>query len=42
MSKIFTLLLCLCLAEVDSLSKGQLGYVHIPCMSDRPYINVYE
>ncbi|RZK60324.1 MAG: peptidase S41 [Pedobacter sp.] len=29
-------------AEVDSLSKGQLGYVHIPGMSDGPYRNVYE
>lgn len=28
--------------EVDSLSKGQLGYVHIPGMSDGPYRNVYE
>ncbi|RZJ77589.1 MAG: peptidase S41 [Flavobacterium sp.] len=29
-------------AEVDSLSNGQLGYVHIPGMSDGPYRNVYE
>lgn len=29
-------------AEVDSLSKGQLGYVHIPGMSDGPYRSVYE
>ena len=28
--------------EVDSLSKGQLGYVHIPGMSDGPYRSVYE
>ncbi len=29
-------------AEVDSLSKGQLGYVHIPGMSDGPYRMIYE
>ncbi|MBN3582203.1 PD40 domain-containing protein [Algoriphagus aestuarii] len=29
-------------AEVDSLSNGKLGYVHIPGMSDGPYRNVYE
>lgn len=29
-------------AEVDSFSKGQLGYVHIPGMSDGPYRSVYE
>ena len=28
--------------EVDSLSQGQLGYVHIPGMSDGPYRNIYE
>lgn len=28
--------------EVDSLSKGQLGYVHIPGMSDGPFRSVYE
>ena len=28
--------------EVDKLSNGQLGYVHIPGMSDGPYRNVYE
>lgn len=28
--------------EVDKLSGGQLGYVHIPGMSDGPYRNVYE
>lgn len=28
--------------EVDSLSGGKLGYVHIPGMSDGPYRNVYE
>jgi tricorn protease len=28
--------------EVDSLSKGQLGYVHIPGMSDGPYRSIYE
>lgn len=28
--------------EVDSLSQGNLGYVHIPGMSDGPYRNVYE
>ncbi len=28
--------------EVDKLSKGQLGYVHIPGMSDGPYRTVYE
>jgi Tol biopolymer transport system component/C-terminal processing protease CtpA/Prc len=27
---------------VDSLSNGQLGYVHIPGMSDGPYRNTYE
>lgn len=29
-------------AEVDSLSHGQLGYVHIPGMSDGPYRVIYE
>ena len=29
-------------SEVDSLSKGQIGYVHIPGMSDGPYRSVYE
>ncbi len=29
-------------AEVDSLSNGQLGYVHIPGMSDGPYRIIYE
>ena len=29
-------------AEVDSLSHGQLGYVHIPGMSDGPYREIYE
>ena len=29
-------------AEVDSLSGGKLGYVHIPGMSDGPYSNVFE
>ncbi|TDE15669.1 S41 family peptidase [Dyadobacter psychrotolerans] len=29
-------------AEVDSLSKGKLGYVHIPGMNDGQYRNVYE
>jgi len=28
--------------EVDKRSKGQLGYVHIPGMSDGPYRNIYE
>ena len=28
--------------EVESLSKGQLGYVHVPGMSDGPYRTVYE
>ena len=28
--------------EVDSLSGGKLGYVHIPGMSDGPFRNVYE
>lgn len=28
--------------EVDSLSGGKLGYVHIPGMIDGPYRNVYE
>ncbi len=28
--------------EVDKLSNGQLGYVHIPGMSDGPYRTVYE
>ncbi len=28
--------------EVDSLSNGQLGYVHIPGMSDGPYRSIYE
>lgn len=28
--------------EVEILSKGQLGYVHIPGMSDGPYRNVYD
>ena len=28
--------------EVDKLSNGQLGYVHIPGMSDGPYRNVYD
>ena len=28
--------------EVDSLSKGQLGYVHIPGMSDGPFRDIYE
>jgi Tol biopolymer transport system component/C-terminal processing protease CtpA/Prc len=28
--------------EVDRLSNGQLGYVHIPGMSDGPYRNVVE
>lgn len=28
--------------EVDRLSNGQLGYVHIPGMSDGPYRNIYE
>jgi Tol biopolymer transport system component/C-terminal processing protease CtpA/Prc len=28
--------------EVDKLSGGQLGYVHIPGMSDGPYRTVYE
>lgn len=28
--------------EVDSLSDGQLGYVHIPSMSDRSYRSAYE
>jgi tricorn protease len=29
-------------AEVDSLSKGTLGYVHIPGMNDGQYRNTYE
>ncbi len=29
-------------AEVDSLSKGTLGYVHIPGMNDGQYRSVYE
>ena len=29
-------------AEVDSLSDGQLGYVHVPGMSDGPYRTIYE
>ncbi|TDQ09496.1 S41 family peptidase [Pedobacter metabolipauper] len=29
-------------AEVDSISHGQLGYVHIPGMSDGPYRSIYE
>jgi tricorn protease len=29
-------------AEVDSLSNGTLGYVHIPGMSDGPYRTTYE
>ena len=28
--------------EVDSLSGGQLGYVHVPGMSDAPYRTIYE
>ena len=28
--------------EVDKLSNGQLGYVHIPGMSDEPYRSTYE
>jgi tricorn protease len=28
--------------EVDKLSNGQLGYIHIPGMSDGPYRNTYE
>ncbi|RZK69779.1 MAG: peptidase S41, partial [Pedobacter sp.] len=28
--------------EVDSASNGQLGYVHIPGMSDGPYRSIYE
>ncbi len=28
--------------EVNRLSKGQLGYVHIPGMSDGPYRNIYQ
>ena len=28
--------------EVDKLSQGQLGYVHIPGMGDGPYRDVYE
>lgn len=28
--------------EVEKLSAGKLGYVHIPGMSDGPYRNVYE
>ncbi|MFP4557579.1 MAG: S41 family peptidase [Bacteroidales bacterium] len=28
--------------EVDSLTNGKLGYVHIPGMSDGPYRNTYE
>ena len=29
-------------AEVDKLSNGRLGYVHIPGMSDGPYRTIYE
>lgn len=29
-------------AEVDRLSNGQLGYVHVPGMNDGAYRNVYE
>ncbi|PHN06297.1 S41 family peptidase [Flavilitoribacter nigricans] len=29
-------------AEVEKLSNGQLGYVHIPGMGDEPYRNIYE
>jgi len=29
-------------AEVDSLSGGQLGYVHIPGMGDGPYRDIYQ
>jgi Tol biopolymer transport system component/C-terminal processing protease CtpA/Prc len=28
--------------EVDKISNGQLGYVHIPGMSDGPYRDIYE
>lgn len=28
--------------EVDKISNGMLGYVHVPGMSDGPYRNVYE
>ncbi len=28
--------------EVEKLSNGQLGYIHIPGMSDGPYRNTYE
>lgn len=28
--------------EVDKASKGQLGYVHIPGMSDGPYRSIYQ
>ena len=28
--------------EVDKLSNGQLGYVHIPGMSDGPYRSIYQ
>ena len=28
--------------DVEKLSNGQLGYVHIPSMSDSPYRNTYE
>lgn len=28
--------------EVDSLSNGQIGYVHVPGMSDGPYRSIYE
>jgi tricorn protease len=28
--------------EVDKLSNGQLGYVHLPGMADGPYRNTYE
>lgn len=28
--------------EVDKLSNGQLGYVHVPGMSDGPYRDIYE
>lgn len=28
--------------EVERMSNGQLGYVHIPGMGDGPYRNTYE
>jgi Tol biopolymer transport system component/C-terminal processing protease CtpA/Prc len=28
--------------EVEKLSNGQLGYIHVPNMADAPYRNVYE